>query len=360
MSIIQHSKSSPAGSQYGLSLIELMISITIGMILLLGISTLIAQQNTTRNELEKASRQIENGRYAMQLLRDDIQLAGYYGKYYDTSSLTVPGTLPDPCDTTVAGLAAAIPLPIQGYDASAAPLIASGCLNTNDYKSGTDILVVRRTSTIQNTGSFTVSTPAQIFMQATATSYVLSTVPSAFNASDTTYPAPFSLTTTTSATAPAAIQNYWVHIYFISPCDVPASGQTHCTSAADNGNPIPTLKMLDITSTTLPTSTPLVEGIENMQLDYGLDTTSDGYPDSYTTDPGTTTNWTNVMAIRVNLLARNTECTAHYTDNKTYNLGLAGSVTAPASTCANNGGYKRHVFSELVRAINPSGRRAQE
>lgn len=116
-----------------------------------------------------------------------------------------------------------------------------------------------------------------------------------------------------------------------------------------------------------------------MQLDYGVDGDStmlpasapvDGYPDIYCSNPDTAatcqtpnnlpalsatnpTNWANVMSVRVNLLARNTECTTGYADNKVYGMGL----TAQANTCT-NGGYKRHVFSELVRAVNPSGRRA--
>jgi type IV pilus assembly protein PilW len=99
--------------------------------------------------------------------------------------------------------------------------------------------------------------------------------------------------------------------------------------------------------------TRLVEGIENLQLDYGLDSDNDGAPDSYTTAP-TATDWANVMAIRVNLLARNNTTTPGYSDTNTYSLGLT-SVTVPTQ----NQAYKRHAFSELVRLINPSGRREQ-
>ena len=44
--------------QAGLSLVELMISIVIGLLLLAGISSLIAAQGSARGELEKAARQI--------------------------------------------------------------------------------------------------------------------------------------------------------------------------------------------------------------------------------------------------------------------------------------------------------------
>src|SRR5512140_3027583 len=88
--------------QRGMTLIEWMVSITIGLILLAGLAALIAQQSRTQAELDKSSRQIENGRYAMQLMQDDIQLAGYYGEYADpplpTLSLSeTPARLPKPC-----------------------------------------------------------------------------------------------------------------------------------------------------------------------------------------------------------------------------------------------------------------------
>ncbi|MGH8846537.1 MAG: PilW family protein, partial [Polaromonas sp.] len=58
--------------QRGMTLVEWMVSITIGLVLLAGLTALIARQSSTQAELEKSSRQIENGRYAMQLLNEDI------------------------------------------------------------------------------------------------------------------------------------------------------------------------------------------------------------------------------------------------------------------------------------------------
>lgn len=348
-----------ARSQRGLSLVELMISLTIGLVLLLGVTTLIVQQSQTRDELEKSSRQIENGRYAMQILHDDIEHAGFFGKFFNLPA--PPGALPDPCSTTSAPLDAAMPLPIQGYN-NALPTASFTCKldgvtsanNAANYLAGTDILVIRRVDTRVTLMANVI--PGMYYLQSTPANHVLGT------GSDTSV---FTLTNSTSTnTAVADLRSLITRIYFISPCSVPAGGGTSCTGANDdNGRPITTLKRLELNATggnPTFTLTPLVEGIENMQLDYGIDSDTDGYPDNnYATVPGTSTDWSNVMAIRINLLARNTECTTGYTDTKNYNLGLAGTVTAPTSTCA-NGDYKRHVFTELVRAINPSGRRAQE
>jgi type IV pilus assembly protein PilW len=339
-------------SQRGLSLIELMISLTIGMILLIGITTLIVRQSSTRDELEKNSRQIENGRYAVQLLHDDIEHAGFYGPYSPpVASLTY--TSPDPCAGWNQGWSTSpltVPTPVYGYPGGASAPVS--CLT--NYKSGTGVLVVRRTNTI----------PVPVTSAVAGITYLqVSRCPNA-----TEIGTPFILGTggftlhQMDCSTSTALNQYLVHIYYISSCDVCAP--------SDN---IPTLKMIENNGTVIP----LVEGIENMQFDYGLDTDvtqGDGYPDLYTADPnvaaasGSVPNfnntvanvWSDVMAIRVNLLARNIDCTTGYTDTKTYNLGLAASsVPAPASTCT-NGDYKRHVFSELVRLVNPSGRRAQQ
>ena len=104
---------------------------------------------------------------------------------------------------------------------------------------------------------------------------------------------------------------------------------------------------------------PLVDGIQNLQFDYGIDTDGDGAPDYSTTGTNnnagvalTHTDWAQVMTVRANVLVRTTEPSAGQNDQKTYNLGLAGDVGPFGDR------YKRHVFTELVRVVNPSGRKA--
>lgn len=373
MSTVAHSPSTSAHSQLGLSLVELMISLTIGLILLLGISMLIAQQNSTRDELDKSSRQIENGRYAMQILTDDISHAGYYGEYYNVplpaSAIPVITALPDPCDATLAGLSAAVPIHIQGYDYTPAsplstdsfaiaPAVVSpiACIPANNLVKGSDILVVRRTdSTPYQISDAAAGVGGQIWMQTNTSTYVMN---QGAGATSTQFP----LTENTPANPASALRQYLVHIYFLSPCHVMANGTT-CQPSDDNGRPVPTLKRLELSAngglTTMNTVTPLVEGIQNLQLDYGLDNDGDGYPDSYTTTPATVGDWANVMSIRVSLLAQSIECTTGFTETKNFNLGMSGAVSAPASSCT-NGDRKHHVFTELIRVINPSGRRAQQ
>lgn len=331
ISVKQTSINTGLHRQAGLSLVELMISLTIGLLLLAGITTLIVQQSSSRNELEKSSRQIENGRYAMQLLHDDIQLAGFFGEY--TPPISTTYTVPaDPCDiATSSGWATTptVPVAIYGYTGAATNPMAATTCGLSNYMPNTAILIVRRTSTATISASAAVANTN--YLQVSQCSSVAT--PFAFGTSG------FGLMQKDCLTL-APLREYWVNIYYVSSCDV--------CSPSDG---IPTLKRVQAGPTATPVTTPLVEGIENMQFDYGLDNTApfDGSPDLYTNTPAAN-QWGNVMAVRVNLLARNIDTTTGYTDTKTYNLGGAGTVTP-------GGNYKRHVYSEVTRAINPSGRR---
>lgn len=339
----------------GLSLVELMVAITVGLLLLSAVSALIMEQSRASTELDKASRQIENGRYALQLLRDDIAHAGYYGEYFD---IAAPAALPDPClasdQPTVAELDAAVPLAIQGYDSPATvPAGLAGCLDNANHLDGTDILVLRKADI--ETIPVASAVAGQVYLQAGLN------VSKAFDkvvgtGSDTSV---FTLKLKDGSVAP--LRRYLTHIYYVSPCNVPASG-TACSSAADGGQPVPTLKRLELTVAAGAAKfvpVPLVEGVDNFQLDYGLDNDGDGVPDLYTTGtyssgttPMTAVKWTDAMTVRVNLLSRNNEPTVGYTDTKTYALGAGGTV-GPF-----NDNYKRRAFSEIIRAVNPSGRRS--
>jgi type IV pilus assembly protein PilW len=64
--------------QSGVSLIELMVSVTLGLLILSGVLIVFVNASAARNEVERTSRQIENGRYASELLSEDLRLAGFF------------------------------------------------------------------------------------------------------------------------------------------------------------------------------------------------------------------------------------------------------------------------------------------
>ena len=68
-------------AQRGFSLVEMMIAMTIGLMIAAGLVTIFANTSNTQQELRRTSQQIENGRYAMDVLSQDIQVTGYFGSF---------------------------------------------------------------------------------------------------------------------------------------------------------------------------------------------------------------------------------------------------------------------------------------
>jgi len=339
--------------QAGLTLVEFMVAIVIGMLMIAAMATLIANQSTSRAEVDRAGKLIENGRYAMSTIVTDAQLAGYWGEYYAS-----PGTggAMDPCSTTVSDLQNDTLEHVQGYDDTAGSF--PSCISNR--KSGTDVLVVRRadpdTSDIETGGlvDWAKVKQGQLYIQTGLTSGQMGKVLDLGQSTQALNTAKFALTQK-DTTKVAKLHKVYVHIYYISKCSVEVSGS--CTGA-DGGTPIPTLKRVDLgVSGTAPaySTVTIAEGIENMQVDYGQDTDTDGAPDAYVNASSitTATGWSTVMTARIYLLARAAEVTPGYSDSgRTYSLGTYGTTSAPAGET----GYRRHVFTQTVRFVNPAGR----
>ncbi len=334
----------PPRAMAGVSLVELMISIVLGMMVIAALVTVFASTSSARNELERTSRQIENGRFAMELIGDDLRVAGFYGEL-NVAQVAPAGSLLDPCSTAVADWTGAINLGVQAYDTGTS---APSCVPSS-LKAGTDILVVRRVETCEaGVGTCPAAVNGVAYFQVSKCATESVTTPFVIGLKGT---AVFNLTNK-DCTTTAALRQYVVHIYFISK---------------NNGASelVPTLKRLEFDGATF-TEKPLVEGIEELNIEYGMDNDNDGAPDAYTADPSNYTytgcaacnswnNWPNVVSARVSLLARNIEASPNFTDSKTYTLG--NDASGAAVTVAPADGYRRHAYSGLVRVVNTSERR---
>jgi type IV pilus assembly protein PilW len=283
----------------------------------------------------------------MQLLGDDLRLAGYLAEF-DIGQATLPGliTKPDPCLTAPADLQKAVALHVQGYDGGA----TLSCLN--DVKAGTDIVVIRRAATC-------ISGAANCPAVAGAPYFQASLCNSATQLNSLDVYDQFRLDTATvnlnrtrkDCTALSDMRRYLVRIYFVANNDTPGDG-------------IPTLKRAELGAAGF-TIEPVSEGVEDLQLEYGVDSDGDSVPNFVTADPdlgavcpGPTClkNWTDTTMVRVNLLVRNTTTTGQgYTDSKTYNLGLKSDGTP--YTVTPGGAYRRHAYQADFRLNNPAGRR---
>jgi type IV pilus assembly protein PilW len=159
-------------------------------------------------------------------------------------------------------------------------------------------------------------------------------------------------------------------VYYISSCN-------NCTGA--NVDTTPTLKVTEWQKGAMTTPVAVAEGIENLQADFGIDMDGSGLPACYVSNPSDTSppqsevgpavcppvtppyvwtdanaNWSNVMAVRVHVLARQTVATPGWNDTRTYNLGLGRGDVGPFGDQ-----FKRGVYSSVVRLYNASGQREQ-
>ena len=370
--------------QQGMTLLELMVALAIGAVLLVGLATVFFNSSRTHRELEKSGQMIENGRYAISVLYEDLRHAGFYGYFFDLDA--APATLPDPCAiTTLVTLGNAMAQPVQGYNAAATNAYPTNITDTtcdeknlldedvNLLSRGSDVLVIRRADTAVFTGVID-NTPTNdvgaIYLQANGQASQLKVgangadIPTD-NADGVAYvstnPAHLrKYPSSTTNTAAADTRKYHVHVYFVAPC----SAGTGAAGVCVNTNPrLPTLKRLELSSdgtNAAMSIVPLVEGIEYFKVEYGIDTTptavdpsthsiGDGVPDTYVASPSAA-QWGNVVTVRVHILARNVKSTDDYTDDKTYTL--AGVDFGPFGDR-----FKRHVFSTEVRPMNMGGRR---
>jgi type IV pilus assembly protein PilW len=78
---------------HGFSLVELMVALTIGLIILVAVSTLFVSSRQTYVTQDNLARLQENARFAMQFLVKDLRRAGYYGCVSEISPESIHSTL---------------------------------------------------------------------------------------------------------------------------------------------------------------------------------------------------------------------------------------------------------------------------
>lgn len=348
-----------ARTQRGFSLIEFMIAITISLVILAALTGAFVSSSRARDELERANQQIENGRYALQVLTDDLEMAGFWAQFdISIAAPATPAFKPDPCTTTLAALTAAMPMHVWGYNNSGTNPLT--CIT--DLMQDTDILVVRHVANCVSGSTNCAAVAGAPYFQASLCSSgaeLQSTLTTDF----------YRLDTNTAnlnrrkrdCTTLADMRQYEVHIYYVANNDLPGDG-------------VPTLKRAELTAITAGSlgfsTVSIAEGVENIQFEYGIDTDAlgaagYGAPDVFTSNPDIYTaptgncpttqadcmiNWTNTVAVKIALLVRNPTVSLNFTDSKTYKLGLV--TVGPF-----NDKYKRHVYSTSVRLNNVAKRR---
>ncbi len=322
--------------ELGLTLVEVMVAMTIGLALTIAVSNVYLSTSQTRNDLERVSQTTDNARFAVDLLTEDLRHAGFYGPFVPTNNAVYNDALP--CEGNMNNLGwnlvvtpQQLPAAVQGLDDPAALPAGWTCLP--DALPGADVVTLRRV----------VETPV---MPATLTTNNVPYVQASQCADDEKQiqysgsKGDFTLRNLKcEAGVEVPVRQYITRTYYVARCNV-----------CDPSDGVPTLKRVEMRDGAF-TVQALAEGVVAMQLQYGFDTNNDGNIDLYQTHSDAVNPWSNVIAVRASMLMESTGRVSGAADTRTYNLGPGhtNEVCPEGRRCV--------LTTNTVRLINVAGRR---
>ena len=345
--------------QRGVSLIEIMIAITLGLILSAGLIQIFTGSKQAYKLQESLGLLQENGRFAINTLTRSIHMADHWGGIdaadVQTGSVASGITGMGNCN----GAWIADPSTgIRGYEGAASigavAGFPTGCIAASDYVPYSDILVIRYASPETVPASADANT---IFVRSAvgdggALMKGSSSPPSALPDKDGTYD--FVLRT---------------EVYYLRSCSSKTSGK--CDDST------PTLVRLslrgDVSGAPKLVEEELAENIEQLQFIYGRDlrsnrdTNGDGTVDGSDTNTGSdgdvdrydnagvnavnglTTEqwWAKVVNVRVALLARSKEKDSTYSDSGNYTM-----LDYTHGVATTDQQYRRKLYTRLIQIRN--------
>lgn len=307
--------------QQGLSLVELMIAIVLGLILVAGVIELFVNNRQVYRVQDAQSRLQENGRYAMKVLTQSIERAGYLG-CATRSALNINNMLNTP-NTYLWDIIT----PIEGQEATGAnswtPSIDSSITNP---VGGSDILTIRTieppelrvvshpTTGLPGSESIIVNSSnglvtGDIVLAHDCVAGVIFEITSATPNNGTLQHAQGTGTANTPGNVTEALgYNFgagWVNKVATNSFYVRNNGNAQVASLYRKTAGDPAVE--------------LVEGIESMQVSYGVDTTGNGSADAYQT-ANQIGNWNNIVSVRIDLVMVSLEDNLTVNESQEYNL----------------------------------------
>ena len=324
--------------QRGMTLPELMIGMLLGILILLGLTSLFVQSKRSFKQDELVARMQEDARFAMAELRHDIGMAGFWANLLDGTVISEIGAVAGMAGSNAELYDYARPIAVvdnggagdtvlgQSLDDMVDKTDAIGIAKLAGFPTATAVADASGSTTDENVKAARQALLAAdgdiAYLQTNGVVGVMTTANDApQEAATTVVPAEFS---------------YWRYdpeIYWIRDYAVTA------------GDGIPTLCRKYLLDGKITTEA-IAQGIQDMQIEYGIDRSGDGYADEYVADP-TTDEMDRVITIRIYLLARSTEPDTNYLNDHTYDYSNAG--IAPYTP---NDSYYRRVFATTVKVRN--------
>lgn len=299
----------------GFTVIELLIAMVLGMLLMAGVFSFYLTYSDSSRKLNLLGQQNENGRYAFHLLKQELAHSGFYGLYSPKADkVNIPTSSPDPCDISRSALLESIYFPVTSYTSATGNPVKC---TLDGYKLGTDVLVIRHAATcISDSNNSEACTDSDNYTNCPCDVHlnIKEKVPPEIKGfwyveSEPTLFEPFCIGDTNppcfqclggalpcmpyKSTA-KDIRRYYMNIYYIRNWAVDYNEIPK----------IPTLvrKPLGRISgvPALASAVPLIEGVDDLQVEYGIDTNKDGLTDQYTDSPPS--DWSKVVAVQLTIV----------------------------------------------------------
>ena len=323
-----HRSASVPARAAGVTLVELLVAMTIGLVLIIGATQVYVDSHAAYAVNETTARLQENARYAMSVLEPDIRMSGYWGLTNFSDGIGGKA-LPTDAQLALGGAGAAacgvnLPLllgfPVQGTNNS----YAATCAASTAAMPNADTITVRRASAV-TVPPATASGPLRIC--STRTSGLLVT----------------DITGTFCQDVNARIYNLIVNLYYVDQSSTQA-GVPSLRRKALNFGPGPGFAPLFQDDEIVP-------GVEDLQVQYGVDLTggagaTSGAATEYLNAGAALTNLlTNavapaqIVAVRIWLLVRSDAPEGPFTDDRIYEYGdrlQANGTTGDLTSVAGN------------------------
>lgn len=337
----------------GFTLVEIMVALTIGIVLSMGILALVDRSARGFKDQDAFARLQENGYFALRYLGEAIRHAGFYGYLYRGDLVRVP---PTPVSTTAVndcgGANWAFDTDETMTGGGSLAWYAAGdveelsCIHPANF-ADSPILVTRAAErTPEVSGALATK---RVYVQSDPNGGIL------FYGGDYANIAASGRARQRVNGTPAPIYAYAPGVYYLRPCArLDATGV--CSAGSDNGRPIPTLvrQQLADDAPTRFIEMPLVEGVERLILRFGIDNDVDGVAEKFIEVP-TAAQMARVVDVEVTLLMRTPQIVPGHDDTqKIYNLGNGTTFQCAGEECR----YRRHIFSQTFRLMNMAPRRA--
>ena len=307
----------------GFSIIELMIAMLIGLLLLTGAMGLFISNKRIYKEHDSMGRLQENARFAIQILIDDIRMAAFSGCADNidgvTNNITTNQTLLRSFTNNNA---------IEGSENAANWQPSNSNEIVANITAGTDGITVRY---IQPLGINLSAASTGTLVPTTDTSDIVAN--DAVAVSDCAATDIFQTTGTTGGLQHAGVAaNYDTDAEISKFVAVRYYIRTGSDADGDGINDPALWRTVWDSTTNDLISQELIEGVEDMEILYGVDNDADSYPDSFVNAAGVTGagGWTNVISVKLALLFRTIEQNFHL-DPDTQTHTLLNNAANPAA-----------------------------